>query len=1544
MDPRRWGPLIAAVSLTLFPWGLARSAERPVRREIPPATDAPVPEEPKKPADENAGAYGAGVFARADRQLQRRLDDAKKLLALNRYAEAVESLDAILNAPEDYFLASRKTGYIGLKAEVQRLLGAMPREGRRLYEDLCGARARQLLDRAVAGGDPRGIAEVARRYFHTQAGYEATLLLGLHYMDNGSPLAGAMTLKRLHEAPWAADSYEPALSVAIAICWYRAGMAEEAEQTLEAARQKYPGAKVRIGGVEVALAADDRQLLGGNPKAVAAGSDNQPWLLVGGNPARNASTSGSGPLLSVSWSVPTTEHPHIEAMIDELQRSYREQDEWALPNLFPLVVNDVVLMRTARNLLAVDFATGKRLWEVPTDDPFETLTETDTDSPFPGSQPFDTRTGVRFRLWGDATYGALSSDGNLVFAIEDLSLDVNPAVPQQIMFNNPREQRVDPRSFNRLAAYEIRTGKLAWNIGGSPDEFPLPQAGSFFLGAPLPLGGQLYVLAESKGEIRLLALEPRTGKLQWSQLLSVIDQDRDVLQEPVRRLAGASPAYAEGVLVCPTSNHAVVALELSTRSLLWGFAYSDENPAEPGQLPGGFAGPRPPSDPDPAQRWAQSGVVLGSGKAVLAAADSNQIHCVDLLSGKLIWKKPREDNLYVACIDDDRVVLAGRKGMRALRLADGATAWEHDLPDGVLPSGAGFVSGGQYFLPLSSGEVAAVDLKTGNRARTYKSRRGAVPGNLVCYRGRVLSQRAGALEMFYQLDSLRKRVEDRLAASPNDPEILAQRGEILWDEGKLDEAIASFRRAYELAPGPNVANLLREAYLDGLRVDFAAYQRFSPDIQKLIDEPRQEKAYLRRMAVGFETAGDYRAALAHYIRLIELDRQQRDLETIEAGYQVRGDRWVQVQLTSLRTIAPPPIQAEIDRYVQSQYEAAQATGTAEAFQQFLNYFAGQPQADAARWQLADLHRRAKHYLQAELLLRQLSQSADRGQMGRALAELAVTLRQARAYDDAARVYRRLEREFADQTVLDDKTGKELVTALPADDPVKKLLAPSQAWPTGEVVQSRDRQKPQPQLPPAFTTATVPFPDGRGAFFADLNLELAQGNQRIVARDGWGNERWQLPVGEILRQDRYAMQSGNLRATSQDHLLLLSLGSRLVAIDALGTGTGGPPSQLWLQELEPGRDSPPAAGRPRLRALRMQRLDVYSPYAGSMCVPAAVSEQLICYQRFHQLYGADPATGQTLWVRDDVRPESLIFGDDRYVLVANPEGTDAIVLQAADGKLLGKRSLPQMRLAMLGRYVLTLEHAMPSDDDPFGHDAETMKLVLMDPWSAKPVWTAGKFSADAKTVVLEKEAVGVYEPNGRFVLVDMRTGKTLITAKIERESSVSEIHLIATDEGYYLLLNGLERRPSNVQTFGIHSLPAVQVQRGKLFGFDRQGKKLWDKGVPIEDQFLLSYQPSHLPMLFFACQTQDRRSPSSGQQRLSLLGVDKRTGRVLKPKESLSGSSNLRLSGNPDKKTVEVQLQADVLTLAFTDKTPTETVEKPRPSRALWKAIERGTGE
>ncbi len=1497
-----------------------------------------------KTAEDTAALTLRNVFARPSRELTQKLHLARQLLADRRYAEAVGLLDALLETEEDFFLLDTSSGAVrGLRAEAQRLLGAMPREGRELYELRYGARARQMLTQATSDGNIHLLAEVSRRFFHTQAGYEATLLLGLYYLDHDSPLAGALTLQRLSMLPEVAERFEPGLSVALATSWFRAGVKEKAQEVLEAARLRHPKVPLRIAGMETPLETVFGRLGESTPWARPALPAGQDWFLARGDSTRNAASTGDGPLLSLTWRVPTAEYPQVEDMVLELSRAYRQRDQWAVPALRPLVVGDKVLMRTVRNLLAVDLTTGKRVWEVPTDDPIESLADSGSDSPFQPPQ-VDVRFGLRLRLWGDATYGTLASDGQFVFSVEDLSLDVTPFTARGFPFAQ-RDPRTEARAYNRLAAFDVQTGKLVWHVGGTPDEWPLPLSGTFFLGPPLPLAGQLYVLAEAKGEIRLLALDARTGALHWSQQLAVVDQERDLPWDPLRRLAGVSPSYADGILVCPTANQAVVALDLASRSLLWGFAYGDEDRdagfVRPFQAPRGMV-----LEIDPAARWADSCAVLAEGKVLVTPADADWLYCLDLLSGKLCWKLPRDDNLYLACAVDGKAVLVGRRGMRAYYLhptpgvsedAGGPgmaePAWDGrtlEFPGGAMPSGVGFLSGPHYYVPLTSGEVLAVDVKAGTLARTYRSRRGVVPGNLVACRGRILSQKADGLEAFYQLEALRATVAERLKSHPEDPEVLALRGEILWDAGKLDEALDWLRRAYQRAPQPNYRELLREAWFDALKSRFAAYRTQAGEVETLLDTPQHHRTYLRLMVAGLSSVGEHRAALDHLQKLIQWDAKGRQLDRVDAGHQVRSDRWIQAELGRLRQAAEPQLQAEIDRLAGEALEAALQAGSLEALQKFLDYYGALPLADEARWRLVQKLRIAARYLPAELLLRRLERSGDRRQAGRAVAELAALLREANLPEHAAAVYRRLAEEFGDLVLAEGKTGRQLAESLSPNDPVRVRLRAAEPWPKGKVVLGTER--PQAPLPPAFTTVVVPMPEGGGTFYGDALLELQSSTQSLQARNGWGLPMWQWLAGDLLRQDRFSIHSGAIQAAVCDHLVVVSLGSRVVALDTLAVGRSGTCATLWSADLE--QSPSPSGPLARLRGRRTMALYQQSRLNAPMLAGTIVSEQLVCYQRFHELHGVDPVTGQTLWIRDDARPESTVFGDDQYVFVVPPDENVAMVLRAADGALLGTRPLPEVRLGTVGRWVVAWTPA------PTGA-AEKAELAVVDAWTGKPVWPPRQFSGAAKVALLDKELAGVLEPEGRFVLIRLADGRTVADAPVLPEPSLSEMYLFQWPEGYLLVANSLERPDgAPLQIYGLHGVPAAHIQRARVYGFDRQGKKLWQEPAVVTDQFLLTQQPARLPALMFACGTHERRGLSVGQQRVAWVAVDKRTGRTIRPKELPNGSANLRLSGDQQRKMIRMELQKETVTLEFTD-LPLDSpppAEKLNPIKGLLRSI------
>jgi outer membrane protein assembly factor BamB/tetratricopeptide (TPR) repeat protein len=1512
----------------------ADAAKAAGRAEADPP-EAPEESPPQTPEGQN-------VFAPPDREMLRLLSKARQLADQGRHAEAVRCLGAILESPQDYFFrpVAGDPSAQSLKAEAQRLLGRMPDRGRQLYELQYGARARQMLAEAVAAGDADRLADVSRRFFHTRAGYEATLLVGLHHLDHGRPLAGALALERLQQTSPMAGQFEPTLSLAIAAGWLRAGMPDRARQILLALKERNPAATLQIAGKEVGLFAEGGDALAwlgellGSPVAADVIEAGQ-WTMFRGGPDRNASAAGGAPLLSMRWRAPTSDDPFVEALLEQICETDRQWDRSPLPALHPLVVNDMVLMRTPRTLLAVDFRTGKRVWEAPVDDPLEVLV--DLAQTAPQRRTLQLEYALRLRMWADATYGKLSSDGRRVFAIEDLGLETGRTNLAAVLVGGQRQDApAGPKPYNRLAAYDVRTGKLRWHVGGSPEEFGLPQAGAFFLGPPLCLMDRLYVLAETAGEIRLMVLSSDTGDLIWLQQLAGTDQA--LLKDPLRRMAGVSPSYAEGVLVCPTANGSIVAVELTTRSLLWGYSYPQTDRKSAQQVM--FFGARSNMDPDPIGRWIDSTAILADGRVLATPVDSDHLHCLDLMDGGLLWREPRDDDLYLACVHDGKAVLVGRRRVRALGLdktadqtspaasdqtpeaqrdpgqADRrpAPAWNGravEFPPGSTPTGIGFASGECYYVPLSNGEVMGIDLVAGRAVRVSRSRGENVPGNLVCYGGRVISQSALGVEAFHQTKALQEETDRRLAASSDDAEALALRGEILWDEGKLQQAIDCFRRSFQLRPAPNTRRLLREALLDGLGTQFAVERYDSDEIQRLIETPGQRATYLRLMATGLAEAGQLDPALEHYWKLIELDRDHRDLELVEKSHWVRRDRWIQGQLAALRGAASSEVRAKIDQMAEVRFKAAVEEGGPEAVQRFLEYFGSHPIADRAREELVRKYQESGRLLPAELLFGRQERSEDLGRKGAAVAGLAEMLRQSGRWQDAAVPYARLQQELADVACAEGKTGRALVESLPAEDPVREELRSDSLWPPGKVeVTASTRDGPSPSI---YNEAPVLFAGDQAPFFSDVTVELHRNPIQLVGRDGLGDPKWQLPMTDLSREAAFLFGRGLTRASACGHLLLLTNGQHVLAVDTLGGLDDDSPQILWRRDLDQPLTTPPGRRWPQaqLAALTWQTLP--APWAGqpyeAVVAPCVVTEEVVCFSRLRNCLALDPLTGQILWVRQNIPLAADVFGDHQYVFIVPPDQTTATVLRTLDGHVLGQREVPIERQGTRGRHVLVWRHS-----------AGRQVLELLDPWESRKLWPPHKFAARATLHPVSHQLAAVYQPDGRLVLVGLEDGRAIVDAKLEPDSSLTEILVLASPRQYVVVnySRTLTPRP-NRRTYLIHGVQSERIARARIYAFDRQGNRLWPSPVTVEDQWLPLSQPDRLPVLAFACMVQEQGSSGRVQAKTSILCIDKRNGEQVCREELSLPTNSFRLLGDPKKKIVQVELQRNTITLTFTER-------------------------
>ncbi|MBI3822227.1 MAG: PQQ-binding-like beta-propeller repeat protein [Planctomycetes bacterium] len=491
------------------------------------------------------------------------------------------------------------------------------------------------------------------------------------------------------------------------------------------------------------------------------------WMLFGGNPLRNGAAAGLPAFAKrMPWQRPLLldklegfdEPDADQAVKDLIDKLRKDADPTILPGSFPLIVNDWCVYRSYRDVrnaavreyadkadgLPVNFKPAEIVWKSL---PHATCLAGFLEKPqgknlMPRLADALKANKQEHWLWANPMIGSLSSDGKLIYLVHDLAFPGQP--PEKgIVLPNPLPLG-DFKPFfmeNSLYAYDGRTGKLVWDsydFSGMKSVFP----NTYFLGAPLPQDGKLYVLSEKDADLRLLVgnLDRKKWKspsqLEFEKTLPLvkIPAGEQVREHTLRRTQPLHIAHADGLLVCPTHAGTLVGVDRVKLEVRWEYVYRDADKTPAPKLP----------------LWQAATPIIHKDRIVFTAADAPEIHCIDL-DGKKKWVVPADKDLYLATVHENIVLLVGKTHCRGLALANGAEKWKVELGP---PAGVGVKDGAIYYVPLKRDVVLEVptiwgiDLVKGTKARRVEVPHKDALGNLALHRGMFVSQSATHIAAF----------------------------------------------------------------------------------------------------------------------------------------------------------------------------------------------------------------------------------------------------------------------------------------------------------------------------------------------------------------------------------------------------------------------------------------------------------------------------------------------------------------------------------------------------------------------------------------------------------------------------------------------------------------------------------------------------------------------------------------------------------------------------------------------------------------------------
>lgn len=1398
-------------------------------------------------------------------------DWTQVLERLDRFAGSVDQPDS-----EDYLVRHADGRLKSARLSMAEILGRMPTNLRAARARNEAALGKTAFEQAVRSNSLRQLNHVAVRFFGTPAGYRAADRLATQLIDRGEFALAARWLTLLQNSD--ADFAQTAAWKA------RTGLILSLTKPTSPSSADAPGSLTRL-----------RQQF-----STPAPLLQSHWPLPGGNSRHYAQPDGTGrPVMIRRWDFPTTSNAALQSTVDRLLADLTYQSVPTIPAGVPIFVDGKLVCRTFRGIEVVDVESGRHLWTTAQSASVERLLSSassdarSVDELMPDISPMfaDTvavdRTGgpIGQFLFQNAAHGLISSDQRTVYFLDDDPVFTLGRTSIRRAGGGNASPRPDSTTSNRLKAYRLQTGEPLWQIGGPATREPFaPElAGWFFLGAPLPDQGDLFVVAQKENSIRLFCLDPDSGSTRWSQQIAFTEESLD--RNLNRRLWSVQLAAAHGVVVCPTTVGWLVGVDRSTGTIVWSHRYSERRPDPAIGTPDPFRlnrGQIELANEPIGGTWVPSAPIVIGNRVVYAPAEPRDesdsttrfLDCVNVFTGERVWSLPREQALNVTGGHGGEMIVTAPGSVIILKPDGNVRAEiEFSLEDGQ-PSGRGVLANHSFWLPLQKRVLLRFDLEKATLAERIEIPAGYSPlGNLAFYKGLLISHAPGGITAW----ELEETLNSSLAA-------IRSSGDAV-EAGRADIVEA------QLA-------LLREDYSTAIdlllpKVESASGTEFHQSIYGLLmqaaagqidSQPEAALKLLRKVQPLFETTGREGA---------NFELQRRQLEVIAL---LKSDRSADAfrQLMEMVTLSlpgtmqradDPRVTVAVEPWLSQQLQngwshlseaehkrlstqivalADQAISKPErnkAAERLATLFAFHPSSKRLAGSLAERAMREERFADAEHWLTILARSESDTLATTALLNRLKQRVQSGVHDsETNRIIQQLQKSPA-SSVLEDGTSIEtalqpilqsLTSASPRDPSIRgKILLTATRSPASQ------QHEKSPRL----------IADRPSSRFRIETLGSGTGANRLrFVERSTGQQYWTVSLRSDNRHQTRSGQrlsvfpSGELFAVlSHGVLNMLSVPERRV---------------LWTQPVEELDNSRRSA---QTRDQPLEDIDEWIQHRrpGSSAAVPVVNSKYVCSRGSRSLTVFDSRTGQLQWRLEPLDRSLRISGTHDTIYLTRPDGRVAAAQNAVDGSPVSRENfdVPLHDSATVvkvnDRAIITV---LRSNDDQGDDNEPAITLQARSPVTKQVLWSH-TFSHRIKVKLISNDQLAVQARYGRIKLLDFQTGHLVEFEKIPTRLRLGspELTILADDRFLYGILK-LDSSTEARQP----GLPSIRV-KGNLIAFDiRSGKLLWTQDVP--EQHLITERLDQLPFLIMTSYRREFIRQPPDIRRVMVL--DKRDGSIL----------------------------------------------------------------
>lgn len=680
-----------------------------------------------------------------------------------KWEKAIEKYNILLKKYPRKLLKIKDSYYLNVSYVVLSKLEKLPPKAKKLYQSMFAIHAEHSLRKK------KNKIQTIVKFINTKEGKKALTHLISNLISKEQYEKALLYIKLYSRFT---KENEEAMIARKAFCFYGLGEQRALEYLKRYCEENKHLQPIHLGNKKQKLEIYIESLIKKCQNRYKLLNIESSWKTYGNTYFRNFYTNFSIKNIAQGWSKKTPIVP-----IRGTKRYYYNDNNIRRPGpiqSYPIIANSTVYVSNGKEIYAYHLYSGKQKWK------------------------FAGLISQKKSIFQEQTIHSMTYHKGYIYA------NVEGATPNQkeVSWRIYNIQKILPE--RRLIKLDANTGRFIWKVedekGTDEDEIDHFAKKVSFMSAPIYLGNSLFVGATEKTGLfnsYVLKINPKNGRITQKTIIGSGQQEQNMFGRAVKATTGSHITSGNALLYYLTNIGSYCCISPITGEIRWLRLYNRINIIRPrGAL---FQTIYRKNG------WYNSPIILSGNRVFLAPIDSNYLFCVNANTGKLLWKRARNQSKYLLGASADYLFIGG-KSLEMYNIKTGNQEKAFRLERGEEVKGYGMISEKYFYCPCSL-NIYCINIKKKEIEKKIKWPTAKInAGHILSASPVIISSSRTHINAFYDWDQLLEILTQNIKKDPKNPLTYLKIADFYTRKSKsikhIEKSIAMYKKAYQWSNVP----------------------------------------------------------------------------------------------------------------------------------------------------------------------------------------------------------------------------------------------------------------------------------------------------------------------------------------------------------------------------------------------------------------------------------------------------------------------------------------------------------------------------------------------------------------------------------------------------------------------------------------------------------------------------------------------------------------------------------------------------------------------